>query len=94
MVPLNQMHGFLLHSSTGHRPAGTEIDVPIVYADYYFFGSTDPEKEFGRMTFVKVDLAAKDLFFLAANFKIHLNFFVCWTLVVKCCPAHKLMKNL
>ena len=33
------------------------------------------------MTFVKVDL-----FFLAANFKIHLNFFVCWTLVVKCCP--------
>ncbi|CCX78387.1 unknown [Parabacteroides johnsonii CAG:246] len=46
------------------------------------------------MTFVKVDLAAKYLFFLAANFKIHLNFFVCWTLVVKCCPAHKLMKNL
>ena len=35
-VPLNQMHGFLLHSSTGHKPAGTEIDVPIVYADYYF----------------------------------------------------------
>ncbi len=38
------------------------------------------------MTFVKVDLAAKDLFFLAANFKIHLNSFVCWILVVKCCP--------
>ena len=36
MVPLNQMHGFLLRSSTGHKPAGTEIDVPIVYADYYF----------------------------------------------------------
>ena len=35
-VPLNQMHGFLLKSSTGHKPAGTEIDVPIVYADYYF----------------------------------------------------------
>ena len=35
-VPLNQMHGFLLRSSTGHKPAGTEIDVPIVYADYYF----------------------------------------------------------
>lgn len=36
LVPLNQMHGFLLKSSTGHKPAGTEIDVPIVYADYYF----------------------------------------------------------
>ena len=35
-VPLNQMHGFLLRSSTGHKPAGTEIDVPIIYADYYF----------------------------------------------------------
>lgn len=35
-VPLNQMHGFLLRLSTGHKPAGTEIDVPIVYADYYF----------------------------------------------------------
>ena len=30
------MHGFLLRSSTGHKPGGTEIDVPIVYADYYF----------------------------------------------------------
>lgn len=35
-VPVGQMHGFLLKSSTGHKPAGTEIDVPIVYADYYF----------------------------------------------------------
>lgn len=35
-TPLNQMYGFLLQSSTGHKPAGTEIDVPIVYADYYF----------------------------------------------------------
>lgn len=35
-VPLQQMRGFLLRSSTGHKPAGVEIDVPIVYADYYF----------------------------------------------------------
>ncbi len=35
-VPLNEMHGFLLKSSTGHKPAGTEIDVPIIYADYYY----------------------------------------------------------
>ena len=35
-VPYKGMHGFLTHSSTGHRPEGTEINVPIVYADYYF----------------------------------------------------------
>jgi unsaturated chondroitin disaccharide hydrolase len=29
-------HGFLLQHSTGHKPAGSEIDVPIIYADYYY----------------------------------------------------------
>lgn len=28
--------GFLLKHSTGHLPAKSEIDVPLVYADYYF----------------------------------------------------------
>jgi unsaturated chondroitin disaccharide hydrolase len=28
--------GFLLLHSTGHQPAGSEIDAPIIYADYYF----------------------------------------------------------
>lgn len=28
--------GFLLRHSTGHLPAGSEIDVPLNYADYYF----------------------------------------------------------
>lgn len=28
--------GFLLLHSTGHKPANSEIDVPISYADYYF----------------------------------------------------------
>jgi uncharacterized protein YyaL (SSP411 family) len=28
--------GFLLKHATGHKPAGSEIDVPINYADYYF----------------------------------------------------------
>lgn len=28
--------GFLLLHSTGHKPGGTEIDVPIIYADYYY----------------------------------------------------------
>ncbi|RZJ86918.1 MAG: hypothetical protein EOO60_12850 [Hymenobacter sp.] len=29
-------HGFLLLHSTGHKPAGSEIDAPLIYADYYF----------------------------------------------------------
>lgn len=29
-------HGFILEHSTGHRPAKSEIDVPINYADYYY----------------------------------------------------------
>ena len=28
--------GFLLNNSTGHLPGNHEIDVPIVYADYYY----------------------------------------------------------
>lgn len=28
--------GFILQHSTGHRPANSEIDVPINYADYYY----------------------------------------------------------
>ena len=28
--------GFLLGHSTGHHPHGYEIDVPLIYADYYF----------------------------------------------------------
>lgn len=29
-------HGFILAHSTGHKPAGSEIDVPLIYADYYY----------------------------------------------------------
>lgn len=28
--------GFLIKHATGHKPAGSEIDVPLNYADYYF----------------------------------------------------------
>jgi len=28
--------GFILAHSTGHKPAKSEIDVPIIYADYYY----------------------------------------------------------
>lgn len=31
--------GFLLKHSTGHKPNGSEVDVPLVYADYYFLES-------------------------------------------------------
>jgi uncharacterized protein YyaL (SSP411 family) len=34
MSPVGQNHGFLLLHSTGSKT--TEIDVPLVYADYYF----------------------------------------------------------
>lgn len=33
---LNKDNGFLLLHSTGTKPTNTEVDVPIVYADYYF----------------------------------------------------------
>ncbi len=29
-------NGFILMHSTGHKPGKSEIDVPLVYADYYF----------------------------------------------------------
>lgn len=29
-------NGFILLHSTGHKPAQSEVDVPIIYADYYF----------------------------------------------------------
>lgn len=33
---LGENHGFLLLHSTGHKPANSEIDVPLTYADYYY----------------------------------------------------------
>jgi unsaturated chondroitin disaccharide hydrolase len=35
-APLNSNGDFLLLHSTGHKPAKSEIDVPIIYADYYY----------------------------------------------------------
>ena len=32
----NSNGGFLLKHATGHKPARSEIDVPLVYGDYYF----------------------------------------------------------
>ncbi|HEX2606381.1 MAG TPA: glycoside hydrolase family 88 protein [Flavisolibacter sp.] len=33
---IGQGNDFLLQHSTGHKPANSEIDVPIIYADYYY----------------------------------------------------------
>jgi unsaturated chondroitin disaccharide hydrolase len=33
---LGENGNFLLKHSVGHKPNGTEIDVPIIYADYYY----------------------------------------------------------
>ena len=33
---MGQNNGFLLLHSTGTKPTNIEVDVPIVYADYYF----------------------------------------------------------
>jgi unsaturated chondroitin disaccharide hydrolase len=35
-APLQTAHGFVLLHSTGHKPAKSEVDVPIIYADYYY----------------------------------------------------------
>ncbi|HEX5170337.1 MAG TPA: glycoside hydrolase family 88 protein [Cyclobacteriaceae bacterium] len=34
--PVGENHGFILLHSTGSKPSNSEVDVPIIYADYYF----------------------------------------------------------
>ena len=33
---VGEYKGFLLKHSTGSKPSGTEVDVPLIYADYYY----------------------------------------------------------
>ncbi len=35
-APTGTSQGFLLLHSTGHKPANSEVDVPLCYADYYY----------------------------------------------------------
>ncbi|MEO8111140.1 MAG: alpha-L-fucosidase [Ginsengibacter sp.] len=35
-APQGEDHGFILLHSTGSKPANSEVDVPIIYADYYY----------------------------------------------------------
>jgi len=44
LSPVGENKGFLLYHSTGHLPNNSEIDVPIVYADYYFLESIIKQK--------------------------------------------------
>ena len=46
--PLNKSAGFILLHSTGHRPAKSEIDVPINYADYYYLEALLRSRKFER----------------------------------------------
>jgi alpha-L-fucosidase len=34
--PIGENKGFILLHSTGSRPANSEVDVPLIYADYYY----------------------------------------------------------
>lgn len=36
LAQVGENAGFLLKHSTGHKPHNSEVDVPIVYADYYY----------------------------------------------------------
>lgn len=39
LAPIGGNRGFLLKHSTGSKPKNSEVDVPLVYADYYFLES-------------------------------------------------------
>lgn len=36
LSPKGENYGFILTNSTGNKPGGYEIAVPIIYADYYY----------------------------------------------------------
>ena len=48
LAPVGDNKGFLLKHSTGHFPHHSEIDVPIVYADYYFLESIIKKKHMDK----------------------------------------------
>ncbi|WP_207513420.1 glycoside hydrolase family 88 protein [Longitalea luteola] len=40
--------GFILQHGVGHKPAGTEVDVPLTYGDYYFIEACKRYKELSK----------------------------------------------
>jgi hypothetical protein len=43
--PVGENKGFLLLHSTGSKPANSEVDVPIIYADYYYLEALTRSKK-------------------------------------------------
>jgi hypothetical protein len=48
MSPPGGNHGFILSHSTGHKPNNSEVDVPIMYADYYFLEALSRKSNFNK----------------------------------------------
>jgi rhamnogalacturonyl hydrolase YesR len=48
LATVEENQGFLLKHSTGHLPGGSEIDVPLVYADYYYLESIIKKKNMAK----------------------------------------------
>lgn len=46
--------GFLLGHSVGHHPGGSEIDVPLVYADYYYLEALMRKRNINQMIDKKI----------------------------------------
>jgi uncharacterized protein YyaL (SSP411 family) len=44
--PIGTHQGFILLHSTGHKPANSEVDTPIIYADYYFLEALMRRRKF------------------------------------------------
>jgi hypothetical protein len=40
--------GFILQHGVGHKPAGTEVDMPLTYGDYYFIEACKRYKELSK----------------------------------------------
>ncbi len=47
-APKEAKHTFLLEHSTGSFPHNSEIDVPIIYADYYYLEALVRQKNTER----------------------------------------------
>ncbi|WP_375435926.1 glycoside hydrolase family 88 protein [uncultured Hymenobacter sp.] len=47
LAKLGGSRGFLLLHSTGSKPANSEVDVPLIYADYYFMEALLRRKNLG-----------------------------------------------
>jgi unsaturated chondroitin disaccharide hydrolase len=53
LTPIGDNNGFLLKHSTGSKPHNSEVDVPLVYADYYFLESIIRNQNMGKSKLVK-----------------------------------------